>query len=82
MSMNLHVCAELTLPSGHKVVEKFELYQTSTVDSYAILQSGNYLKAYLRLYANTRHDQLHRDELLAWLDAKKNAGYVIEWYVT
>lgn len=85
MSMNLHLSAkvEATLSNGEKriIAEYFELWQTPTNTTYAILEAADVKEAYAKWARDTDVDNYsasHLANLDRWL--AEYAGWEIEWF--
>lgn len=82
MSMNLYISASgsVTTPSGKSFehVEIFDLQQTTTEESYKVINSENKLEAYEKL-SSTRSSTFK--DLKKWIKKMEEYGFTIEWSV-
>ena len=81
MSMNLYIEAigTVTAPNGEKLPysEGFNLQQTSTEETYKVLDSEDKFEAYKSLKSTTK---VKVKALKAWINKMTNLGFEITWY--
>ncbi len=87
MSMNLNIRAEIvaTLPNGKqkRLYESFDLIQTPTVVTEAILATGDPFNAYcewIREHNKFECGEDHIRDLTYFINTYKGEGYEIYWY--